>query len=92
MAHTTDFSPGGDRDRSVLELADILIEHGADYRNERIVPGDQRKVMRDITVCRTPELGGHLDVCEAGCGYQAVFYNSCRNRHCPKCQGVSRAR
>ena len=43
-------------------------------------------------MCRTPELGGHLDVCEAGCGYQAVFYNSCRNRHCPKCQGVSRAR
>ena len=92
MAHTTAQFPGGDGHRSALELADILLQHGAGYRKERIVPGDQRKVMRDITVCRTPELGGHLDVCEAGCGYQAVFYNSCRNRHCPKCQGVSRAR
>ena len=55
-------------------------------------PFDQRKVMRDLTVCRTPELGGHLDECEAGCGYQAVFYNSCRNRHCPKCPAVAQAK
>ena len=92
MANTYLSASSGDGHKPTLEIADILREHGADYCRERIVPGDQRKVMRDITVCRTPELGGHLDVCEAGCGYQAVFYNSCRNRHCPKCQGVSRAR
>lgn len=73
-------------------MAHILREYGDDYRRDRIVPADQQKVMRDLIRCRTPELGGHVDECEAGCGFAKVFYNSCRNRHCPKCQGVSRAR
>jgi hypothetical protein len=87
MSHTELACPEPGGKRCALELDHILREHGADYARDRVLHFDQRKVMRDITVCRTPELGGHLDVCEAGCGYQAVFYNSCRNRHCPKCQG-----
>jgi len=47
--------------------------------------------MRAVSVCRTPELGGHLDRCES-CGFERPAYNSCRNRHCPKCQALSRAR
>jgi hypothetical protein len=43
-------------------------------------------------VCRTPELGGHVDECQAGCGFARVSYNSCRNRHCPKCQAMASAR
>ena len=42
----------------------------------------QHKTMRDIEHCRTARLGGHLDVCSQGCGYMAISYNSCRNRHC----------
>ena len=92
MAHTLIASPSRGQKRCVLELDHILREHGAGYARDRVLSFDQRKVMRDLTVCRTPELGGHLDECEAGCGYQEVFYNSCRNRHCPKCQAVSSAR
>lgn len=51
----------------------------------------QHAVLRDIVRCRTAALGGHVDVCR-GCGYSAVAYNSCRNRHCPKCQSLSQAR
>jgi len=48
--------------------------------------------MRDIEHCRTPRLGGHLDSCSHGCGYLAIYYNSCRNRHCPKCQSLKQAK
>jgi hypothetical protein len=48
--------------------------------------------MRDIEHCRTAHLGGHVDVCSHGCGYLAISYNSCRNRHCPKCQSLQQAR
>ena len=48
--------------------------------------------MRDIEQCRTARLGGHLDVCSQGCGHRAISYNSCRNRHCPKCQSLQQAR
>ena len=48
--------------------------------------------MRDIGRCRTAHLGGHVDVCSHGCGYLAISYNSCRNRHCPKCQSLQQAR
>jgi hypothetical protein len=47
--------------------------------------------MRAVSVCRTPELGGHLDRCES-CGFERPAYNSCRNRHCPKCQSLGKAR
>jgi hypothetical protein len=48
--------------------------------------------MRDIERCRTARLGGHVDSCSQGCGYLAISYNSCRNRHCPKCQSLKQAR
>jgi hypothetical protein len=52
---------------------------------------EQDKVMRAVSVCRTAALGGHVDVCDS-CGYTAPSYNSCRNRHCPKCQSLDQAR
>ena len=51
----------------------------------------QRRVMRHLVSCRTAQLGGHVDVCH-GCGHERQSYNSCRDRHCPKCQGTERAR
>ena len=79
--------------RPTLEVADILRASGSSFR-ERHGPHlalQHRKVMDAIVLCRTPALGGHRDQC-LRCGYQAISYNSCRNRHCPKCQGNARAR
>ncbi len=70
------------------ELADIFREFGESYRRTHAVPASQLKVMRAIEVCRTAELGGHLERCTA-CGFERPAYNSCRNRHCPKCQGLA---
>ncbi len=53
---------------------------------------EQAAVLRDIERCRTAALGGHLEFCDAGCGYEVPAYNSCRNRHCPKCQGLAQAK
>jgi len=78
--------------RPALEVAQIFCHHGPDYRkNQRLSPG-QHKAMRDIERCRTARLGGHVDVCNQGCGYLAISYNSCRNRHCPKCQSLQQAK
>ena len=68
-----------------LELADIVGAHGARYRSAHALTPEQSAVLRDIVRCRTAALGGHLEVCDA-CGHSAPVYNSCRNRHCPKCQ------
>jgi len=79
--------------RPLLELADVFRRHGGSF-GEAFAPGlslEKRRVMAAITSCRTSALGGHRDSCEH-CGYQAISYNSCRNRHCPKCQGSSRAK
>src|SRR5277367_6900524 len=75
--------------RSVLELADILRRHGPAWRAAHAghVSLAQLKVMSAIETCRTAALGGHVEGCE-DCGHQRIAYNSCRNRHCPKCQGV----
>src|SRR6266480_4181351 len=78
--------------RSGLEVADIFRCHGDAFRAEQ---GDrfshaQRRVMAAIEMCRTAALGGHVERCE-DCGETRVAYNSCRNRHCPKCQGLARA-
>ena len=51
---------------------------------------EQRRVLRDLVRCRTAALGGHVEACD-GCGHQRIAYNSCRNRHCPKCQAATRA-
>ncbi|WGS47242.1 IS91 family transposase [Burkholderia sp. JSH-S8] len=76
-----------------LELADILRCHGPTYRHQHAdaINRGQYRVMRAIEQCRTAALGGHLEQCDA-CGHQRIAYNSCRNRHCPKCQSLARAR
>lgn len=73
-----------------MEVADIFRAHGEVYRREHVLTPDQLKVMRAIEVCRTEVLGGHLDVCDR-CSYSQPSYNSCRNRHCPKCQSLAQA-
>jgi hypothetical protein len=72
------------------ELADVFRRYGQSYqRTHRLLACEQR-VMRAVSVCRTQELGGHLDRCDA-CGFERPTYNSCRNRHCPKCQSLAKA-
>jgi hypothetical protein len=75
-----------------LEVADVFREYGEDYRNKYgpCTSPEQWRVMRAIEICRTSSLGGHIDECDA-CGHQAISYNSCRNRHCPKCQSLAKA-
>ena len=72
------------------ELADIFRQYGQNYQRTHRLSASQQKVMRAVSVCRTQELGGHLDRCEA-CGFERPAYNSCRNRHCPKCQSLAKA-
>jgi hypothetical protein len=71
--------------RAGLEVADIVREFGAELCAVHPVTAEQQAVLRDIVRCRTAALGGHLEVCTA-CGFERPVYNSCRNRHCPKCQ------
>jgi hypothetical protein len=72
------------------ELADIFRAYGESYRQAHPLPRAQLKVMRAIESCRTAALGGHLQQCDA-CGYRQPAYNSCRNRHCPKCGSLAKA-
>src|SRR5208283_5074580 len=76
--------------RPTLEVADIFREHGAAWRkaNAGHVSLGQLKVMSAIENCRTAVLGGHVERCE-DCAHVRVAYNSCRDRHCPKCQAVA---
>ncbi len=76
--------------RPGLEIAEIFRTHGHTYRQAHALSREQRAAMRAIEVCRTEVLGGHLDVCDR-CGYERPAYNSCRNRHCPKCQSLAQA-
>jgi Putative transposase/Transposase zinc-binding domain len=75
------------------ELADVFRTHQSDFlkRWSRTPSRHQRKALRDIQNCRTAALGGHLHQCDR-CGHRVLLYNSCRNRHCPKCQATARAR
>jgi hypothetical protein len=79
--------------RPTLEVADIIRASGDSFieRNRNHLAWPQLKVLRAIRDCRTAALGGHVDRCSR-CGYQAISYNSCRNRHCPKCQTNARER
>ena len=79
-------------DRPTLEVADIFRRYGDAYREEAglSLSTAQRRVMTAIETCRTAVLGGHLEQCDT-CGQQRNAYNSCRNRHCPKCQSLARA-
>src|SRR5271170_911773 len=72
--------------RPVLEVADIVRDFGEAFRRSYSVTPEQSEVLRAIRACRTSALGGHLDTCDR-CGFSQPSYNSCRNRHCPKCQG-----
>ena len=75
------------------ELADVFRAHQSEFltRWNRVLSPQQRKALKDIRDCRTAALGGHLHECER-CGHRVILYNSCRNRHCPKCQATARAR
>ncbi len=78
--------------RPTLEVADVFRRHGHAFRavqGARLSP-DQRRVMAAIETCRTATLGGHVERCD-DCGLVRIAYNSCRDRHCPKCQGLARA-
>jgi hypothetical protein len=77
--------------RPILEVADIIRKAGNSFieRNRDHLAWPHLKVLRAIRDCRTAALGGHIDRC-ARCGYQAISYNSCRNRHCTKCQARAR--
>jgi hypothetical protein len=76
--------------RPALEVADLVRDFGEAFRREYVVTPEQAKVLRAIGACRTSVLGGHLDVCTQ-CGFERPSYNSCRNRHCPKCQALAQA-
>lgn len=78
-------------ERPAVEVADILRAHAQEYMSSHTLTGDQLNVVRDLIRCRTSELGGHLEVC-LDCGFERPAYNSCRNRHCPKCQSLTQAR
>jgi hypothetical protein len=73
------------------EVADVFRRHGDAYRRDHRLSLSQHKAIRGIERCRTAELGGHLEKCNR-CGHERPCYNSCRNRHCPKCQCLTKAR
>lgn len=77
--------------RPPLELADIFRRHGPAYRQAHRLPLHQHRLMRAIENCRTSALGGSVEWCDH-CNHTHIHYRSCRNRHCPKCQGLARAR
>lgn len=76
--------------RTTIEVADIFRAAGPAYRAAHAghLSLDQLKVMSAIETCRTAALGGHVEACQ-DCGHQRIAYNSCRNRHCPRCQGAA---
>jgi hypothetical protein len=74
-----------------LEVADVVRAHEDDYLAAQGATAAQRQVLRAIRNCRTATLGGHVEGCDH-CGHLRIAYNSCRNRHCPKCQGPATAR
>lgn len=81
------------KQKNCVEVAAIFRTYGAEYRriHQSELPIYQLRVMRAIEICRTRELGGHVEQCDR-CGKLRISYNSCRNRHCPKCQFLSKER
>jgi hypothetical protein len=76
--------------RPALEVADVFRRYGPSYRARHVLSREQRRAMRAIEACRTAALGGHIEECDR-CGHRRPVYNSCRNRHCPKCQALAKA-
>ena len=68
-------------------VAEVVRGYGDDYRRTHLPSAAQQRVLRNIAACRTAALGGHVDECEHECGFARISYNSCRDRHCPTCQG-----
>jgi predicted Zn-ribbon and HTH transcriptional regulator len=83
--------PAAGQNKGRPELADICRHYGESYAKTHRLSAAQQKVMRAVSVCRTAELGGHLKQCDT-CGFEHPSYNSCRNRHCPKCQSLAKAK
>ncbi len=77
--------------RPELEVADVFRRHIDDYRQLHALTEGQEHVARPLLACRTAALGGHLERCTTY-GFERPAYNSCRNRHCPKCQALAQAR
>jgi hypothetical protein len=77
--------------RGGVELADIFRAYGESYRRNHRLPVSHLKVMQAVERCRTAALGGHLEQCDR-CGFERLAYNSCRNRHCPKCQSLAKVK
>ena len=75
----------------MIEIQDIFYECGDRYKKKHKLPHHILKTMTSIETCRTSKLGGHVDECDS-CGHIRVSYNSCRNRHCPKCQTLAKER
>jgi hypothetical protein len=71
------------------EIQDIFRESGPAFLENHTLSTQQHKVFRHIAFCRSAELGGHVDICDE-CGHIQISYNSCRDRHCPKCQNLKR--
>jgi hypothetical protein len=77
------------KNKKQLELADIFRLYADDYRQSHPVSNEQLKVMHHIEICRTAALGGHVEQCDQ-CAFEQIAYNSCRDRHCPKCQTLTK--
>ncbi len=77
--------------RPRFELAELVRAHGEQLARSHPPSPEQARVLRDVSRCRTPALGGHLDKC-VECDFKRPAYNSCRNRHCPKCQALAQHR
>jgi predicted Zn-ribbon and HTH transcriptional regulator len=76
-------------ERRGVELADIFRAYGGAYRRDQPLPVSHLKVIEAVERCRTAALGGHIERCDS-CGFERPAYNSCRNRHCPKCQSLAK--
>lgn len=76
---------------STQGVGDIIRQHGQQFRQQYHMSGEQQKVFFAVKNCRTLAMGGHADQCDQ-CGHQRFFYNSCRNRHCPQCQGLKQTK
>jgi hypothetical protein len=76
--------------RPALEVGDVFRRYGPSYRVRHVLSRQQRRAMHAIEACRTAALGGHIEQCDR-CGHRRPVYNSCRNRHCPKCQALAKA-
>ena len=90
LASPTVATRGAEGHRPGFEVADVVRAYGESFTKGHPTGRHQRAVLRAIARCRTAALGGHVERCE-GCGHHRIAYNSCRNRHCPKCQGSERA-